>query len=40
MLPLLEYVITMQRCWDLESEDFDDAVKQDICIDLVQYGKI
>ncbi|CAK8684578.1 uncharacterized protein LOC143455510 [Clavelina lepadiformis] len=38
VLPLVEWVITMQRCWDLDS--FSDASSQYICVDLVQYGLV
>ena len=39
VLPLVEYVITIQRCEDLEDSRFSEGTKNKICVDLVQYGK-
>lgn len=39
VLPVLEYRITAQRCWDLDNPAFASATG-DICVDFVQYGLI
>ncbi|XP_039266215.2 uncharacterized protein LOC120341702 [Styela clava] len=40
VLPLVEYRITMQRCWDLNNPSFSVVSDQNICVDLVQYGLV
>ncbi|XP_078481529.1 uncharacterized protein LOC100184627 [Ciona intestinalis] len=40
VIPLLEFRITMQRCWDLANPNWSPGTAQRICIDLVQYGLV